>query len=1375
MSRTGPPRARVAVALAVALLIFEAGFADPASLRAGEPTPTPTPTPTPDGKPSVGPTTPGPTWPAAATALPGPVGPVGPGGPTLAGVGIVLPRDGTIVVQTFRSLAALAIDDLGLAQPVVQPLVADAAHVATTVTIGPYTAGTALVFSLYSSFTGETYLSTGNHAQVWADAADRWSVAWEDWTDFNFSDVTMRVCYEGPVRGCPLPPERTLGNGGFGNGSNPQVLQAEPVNTATGNYVTTATDVRLPGRGLDLALVRTYNSLATAGGPLGPGWTHSLAARIVANPDGSATFVAEDGAMTTYAGDGSGGFLRPPGAYGILSRAGGGFELFRRDQVRLSFDAGGTLLALTDRNGNRISLAYTGSDLTTITDTVGRTLTLGYTAGQLTSILDPLNRNTLFSYHPDGHLATVTDVFGGVTSYGYDAAGRLATITDQNGHVLVTNTYGPDGRVAEQLDALGHRTTFAWDPLTETSTMTDARGGQWVDDYDGGVLMSRRDPLGNMTSHAFAADLGLSAVVDARGLITETNVDSFGNLYRLKVASPFNYTESWTFNSRNDPLSHTDRRGNTTTYGYDAAGNLRTVTGPPPMSPVTTFGYDPAGTGLLVSVTDPRGMTTTFGYDAQANRNRITTPLGFITTMTYDAVGRMLTQVEARGNVGGANPADYTTTWTYDDPARRVTVTDPLGDATATVSDPVGNTISVTDANNHTTSFGYDEANHLRTVTDPATKVTTYEYDDSGNLVRRIDANNHVTVYAYDLANRLTGMTDPLNRVWTYGYDANGNRTTIIDANGNATPTPGDGTTTMTYDALNRLASIDYSDTSPDVTFGYDANGNLTTMTEGSASETRTFDARNLLTQQVRGVNTFGYTYDAAGNLSTRTYPSPDGTVVTYAYDSDGRLAAVTAAGAFTIYGYDAAAHLTTVTLPSASGYVETRTYDRAGRLTEVRHAKGGTALASFTYVLDPAGNISQTTSLADRRTYAYDPDDRLTDETCILLAGGNCAEPFYRYTYDFVGNRLTEQRGGGTTSYIYDAADQLTSRSGLGGSVSYSYDANGNTTAAGSRTFVYDLANRTRTTTSGSTTTTYSYTGDGRRLEASTGSAASAKTRFVWDVNSGLPLLALERDGNNAVLRRYLYGAGLVSMTVGNSTYYYHADRLGSVVNLTSGNGTKQWTWDYGPFGTLRSETKHKNNAPANFLKYAGGYLDPTALYHLRARQYDPIIGRFTTIDPAPGPVTDPYLAAYVYARNNPIRLTDPSGRCIPQAAAGAVAGAPLGPVGAAGGGTVGFLLCVAALAVGAVVVKEVIVDPLLESRQDPTDVTQEVPFEEPRMGPPPNPNLGSEHPENPFLGCMKNPLTKTACLTLVVALVNEAVQRAGESPGEGIPRPGK
>src|SRR5207237_3751995 len=119
--------------------------------------------------------------------------------------------------------------------------------------------------------------------------------------------------------------------------------------------------------------------------------------------------------------------------------------------------------------------------------------------------------------------------------------------------------------------------------------------------------------------------------------------------------------------------------------------------------------------------------------------------------------------------------------------------------------------------------------------------------------------------------------------------------------------------------------------------------------------------------------------------------------------------------------------------------------------------------------------------------------------------------------------------------------------------------------------------------TTSGSTTTTYSYDGDGNRLQASTGAQATQTTNYVWEEHARLPQIALERDGNGTLLRRYVYGVRRTSVSTGGSSYYYTYDGLGSVANVTSSTGGSEWTFAYEPFGATRTATQEDPNAPAN------------------------------------------------------------------------------------------------------------------------------------------------------------------------------------------------
>ncbi|MFY9587950.1 MAG: RHS repeat-associated core domain-containing protein, partial [Actinomycetota bacterium] len=323
----------------------------------------------------------------------------------------------------------------------------------------------------------------------------------------------------------------------------------------------------------------------------------------------------------------------------------------------------------------------------------------------------------------------------------------------------------------------------------------------------------------------------------------------------------------------------------------------------------------------------------------------------------------------------------------------------------------------------------------------------------------------------------------------------------------------------------------------------------------------------------------------------------------------------------------------------------ELRSYDRAGRLTGIRNVKGLTHLSYSLLTLDAVGNPTTWASDAGATAYTYDNMDRVT-EACYTTT---CSD-FIRYTYDEVGNRLTQDKPGESTTYSYDLADRIqwrfVSQGPTGTNYVYTHDDNGNQTAAGTTSYSYDLANRLKGATVGGSTTTYSYDGDGKRLQASTGAQPSQKTNYLWDRANQLPQLALERDGNNALLRRYVNGHDLISMTSGGADYYYLHDSIGSVVNLTSASGAAQWTYRYQPFGLAKTETQNDPGAPANLMRFTGELYDTaTSLYHLRARQYDPTIGRFLQTDPMEPAIKDPFVAAYVYVNNRPTMMVDPSG----------------------------------------------------------------------------------------------------------------------------------
>ena len=114
--------------------------------------------------------------------------------------------------------------------------------------------------------------------------------------------------------------------------------------------------------------------------------------------------------------------------------------------------------------------------------------------------------------------------------------------------------------------------------------------------------------------------------------------------------------------------------------------------------------------------------------------------------------------------------------------------------------------------------------------------------------------------------------------------------------------------------------------------------------------------------------------------------------------------------------------------------------------------------------------------------------------------------------------------------------------------------------------------------------------------------------TSFLLD---GDNIVAETRGGS--LVSRYVYGVNLVSCRSGSSLLYYHQNAHGDVVKITTAAGAVNRSYDYDAFGN----EKDPASADANPFRYCGEYWDSeTETYYLRARYYDPSIGRFTQQD---------------------------------------------------------------------------------------------------------------------------------------------------------------
>jgi RHS repeat-associated protein len=266
---------------------------------------------------------------------------------------------------------------------------------------------------------------------------------------------------------------------------------------------------------------------------------------------------------------------------------------------------------------------------------------------------------------------------------------------------------------------------------------------------------------------------------------------------------------------------------------------------------------------------------------------------------------------------------------------------------------------------------------------------------------------------------------------------------------------------------------------------------------------------------------------------------------------------------------------------------------------------------------------------------YTYDELDRLVQEKIADPINGNLT---LAYNYDAVSNRVSLEVDGVTYAYSYDANNRLLSA----GDKTYGYDANGNTLSqtgpTGSINYGYDFKNQLVSASTPDDSMTYAYDAGGIRVSRSVN---GAMTRYLVDQNRPYAQV-LEEQTDNSVAS-YTFGNDLLSQKRGMENRYFHYDHLGSTRHLTDESETVTDAYDYQAFGEPLSVT----GGTVNPYLFTGEQHDPeTGLVYLRARYYDPGVGRFLTRDTWNGRRGEPIsLHKYLYANGNPVVFVDPTG----------------------------------------------------------------------------------------------------------------------------------
>ncbi|HEX6899358.1 MAG TPA: RHS repeat-associated core domain-containing protein [Thermoanaerobaculia bacterium] len=993
-------------------------------------------------------------------------------------------------------------------------------------------------------------------------------------------------------------------------------------------------------------------------------------------------------------------------------------DLARRIEAAWEYDASGNV-AKTWR-GDPVSNGLNAVDLHTFS----------YTNPALptqTAVTDPLGKVTTYTIARDSgsNKPKITKIEGDCPVC---ASGPNTTMTYADAANPLLPTRKIDGR--------GFETQYAYNANGRMTSKTEAAGTP--------LARTMTWQYGNASFPAFPTRIETPSTSGGSALRTTVlSYNASGDLETrteqgAESGSSFTFATATTYNAAGQPLTMNPPGHGTAdvmTYTYDPLrGNLLPATRTDPLIGATLFGYD--ALNRRTTVTDPNGLQTVTSYDAH---DRVTSVIqkgataadDLATTHIYNAFGDLLRTILPRGNV-----IEYA----YDPAGRLISIErkadtatrrertfytlDAYGHRTKEELQRWNGTAWVTDS---FTDYVYTSRCHLDKVIHPGGAVTEYGYDCEGNLERVWDPNHPkgsnptaTQTYAYDALNRLTSVTQPWtgagggSAVTSYGYDVHDHLTRVTDAEGNITTytysdrdlmtrqvSPVSGTTAYVYDehgeltsetdargvtinravdVLDRVTAVSYPNPDLNIAYTYDdpavpfSKGRLTRIARPGSVIGYLYDRFGRVLQD--GELTYGH--DKNSNPSSLVYPGGVEAVTTY--DHADRPATLLARRSgkpdqplVTASAYLSAGPLSSLTL--GNGLAETRSFTQRYFPSSITLG----SLLNWSYSTDNIGNILSITDVlnaTNNRTYGY-------QDSHYFLTQGNGPWGPRAWTYDKIGNRLTETRGAVTDSYYYlpspSGRTPILSQIQLG--------------AGGTRTYQYGLAGHLEKITAGTDATTFRNDDAGRLagLEKS-----NTGVSFRYDGRSyltladadALPFLDGFESGNICawsgalgiisvpvcpvipVVRPTYSSEGLLHALTRNtvperSLVFYFAgrpvaqlelsggteswkflttDHLGTPVAATSAAGTLLWQGGFEPFGADWSGA----GGAGVFLRFPGqweeGVWDGAGnkQYYNVHRWYEQYTGRYTRPDPLP---IKPAPLPYIYVVSRPTVYTDSLG----------------------------------------------------------------------------------------------------------------------------------
>ena len=918
------------------------------------------------------------------------------------------------------------------------------------------------------------------------------------------------------------------------------------------------------------------------------------------------------------------------------------------------------------------------------------------------------------------HWNGTTPVYVNASTIGYDALGRATVQTDTYGHPTRTDytpTLGGPVTAVKVTNALNQVTTKTINPALGLPTrVTDPNGEITDTTYDGaGRLLSVWAPGRSKTTYPKDPSLSYTYNLrkDAPSSVVAKALTPYGSATYRSIVSLYDgmlrlrqtQTQTLTggraiadtiYNSRGLVASTSSPY-----YDIDNAAPATALVLPvnrPEVPAISSNVYDGAGR-LTDTIFLDRGDEAWRTHTTYAGEKTTATPPagGIATTTVKDAFDRLaeLRQYKDPAKAGSDDPATFErTTYHYTGEGSLDSVTGPGGNTWTYKYDLRGHQIQADDPDAGRSYSGYDQGGRLSWSKDARGRTLYYEYDAMGRkTAERQGAANGPLLAEWKFDTLQYGIGKPTSST-RYEYDKDGKASAYVSATTgyDAAGRPKGTSVTIPAAESGLCVSGEANPCTFTQTFGYRPNGTVEQVTTpavaGLPAETQTtlfnqIGLPNGLIGEISGGNQI-YAQEIVYNQFDQLIGQNLG--------AHGSRVALT-------YGYDEATGRKTTfnAVPELKSdiYNLAYTYDDAGTITSIK-------------------DTPDDAQPADTQCFGYDHLKRLTDAwsqagtECATAASasvvGGPASYWRSYSYDAAGNRKTEvlhQATPTTRTYNYPASGAavgskphaVTSITASGGSsttLQYAYDASGNTLCRPAATTANVCA---ADGTAGAESQSLTWNDEGK-LSRSTDK--TGETTYTYDTGGGR---LIRRDPTGATL--YLPGGLEIRKpktgTAVGTRYYSHAGSaiavrtptaLTWVVDDHQGTATATVSSDAKLTVTRRRTMpfgEERGTAPASWAGdkgFVGGTKDNTGLTHLGAREYDPGIGRFTSVDPVMD-LTDPQQwSAYSYSDNTPISSSDPSGllgsaNCAPGevggpgACTGTENSAPSGGSGTKGGGS--------------------------------------------------------------------------------------------------------